>query len=132
MLENRPVDPNPHRQRPPTATSLMLGCLLGLVALNAVMVGAAFANIEPHPDADVVPFIAATAAIGIIALPLVRSGDRLGYYLGVLFAVVSMIGMGPHKLFLENGTTVAPVAIVGFLAELALIGTAVRELRAHR
>ncbi len=132
ILEDRPVDSHPHRQPTPTATSLILGCLMGLIALNAVMITAAFANLEPRPDADIVPFIAATAAIGIIALPLVRSGVRLGYHLGIVFAAVSMIGMGPHKLFLEDGATIAPVAIVGFLAELTLIGVAVRELRTDR
>ncbi len=126
-LENHIAEPQ--RDRRSEAIRLMVGCVMGLIALNIVQIGAAFAGLEPHPAAEVVPIIAATAAIGIIALPMVRTGDRLGYQLGIVFAALSMIGMGPHKLFLENGTTIAPVAIVGFLAELTFIGLAMRQLR---
>lgn len=123
-----------HTAAPPghESTRLMAGCVMGLIALNLIQIGAAFAGLEPHPDAAVVPIIAATAALGIIALPMVRAGDKLGYQLGIAFAATSMIGMGPHKLFLENGMTIAPVAIVGFLAEAAFIGLAIRRLRAVR
>jgi putative Mn2+ efflux pump MntP len=126
-LENHTAEPQSDRRS--EAIRLMVGCVMGLIALNAVQIGAAFAGLEPHPDAEVVPIIAATAAIGIIALPMVRAGDRLGSKLGLVFAGLSMIGMGPHKLLLENGATIAPVAIVGFLAELTFIISAVRHLR---
>ena len=40
-----------------------------------------------------------------------------------------MVGMGPHKLFLENGGVIAPMALVGFVFELVFIFHAARGLR---
>lgn len=111
---------------------LLIGSLQALIAANAVQIAAGFANADPSPPAEVVPGIAATAVLGIAALALVRAGDRLGYYLGIAFCLVSMVGMGPHKLFLEDGTTIAPLALVGFALEVTFIVHALRQLRASQ
>ena len=109
--------------------ALLVGCLHALIVANLVQVAAAFAAADPSPPADVVPGIAATALLGIVALPLVRGGERLGYQVGIAFCLASMIGMGPHKLFLEDGGTIAPMALVGFALEITFIVHAVRSLR---
>ena len=109
---------------------LLVGALQALIAANAVQIAAAFSGTDPHPPADVVPFIAATAVLGIAALALVRAGDRLGYQLGIGFCLVSMVGMGPHKLFLDDGGVIAPLALTGFVFEVVFIAMAVRHLRA--
>lgn len=112
--------------------ALMIGSLQALIVANLVQVAAGFAEADPSPPADVIPLIAATALLGLAALPMVRAGERLGFQLGIAFCLISMIGMGPHKLFLEDGGVIAPVALVGFALEVAFIGYAVRQLRAGR
>lgn len=112
--------------------SLMVGCLLALITANLVQVLAGFSAADPSPPASVVPAIAATALLGIAALPMVANGDRLGYRLGIGFCLASMVGMGPHKLFFEDGAVIAPMALVGFTFELVFIAQAIRALRADR
>jgi len=109
--------------------SIALACLYLLVFFNLVQVFAAFAGFNPHPPEAVVPLIVATAGLGIAAIPLILRSTTLGSYLSIAFAVVSMIGMGPHKLFLENGLVIAPVALLGFIAAVVLIISAVKMLR---
>lgn len=108
---------------------LMSGCLYALILLNLVQLAAGLAGVDPRPPAQVLPMIAATAALGLIAVPLVSTGRKLGYWIGIAFCFVSMVGMGPHKLFMESGTIIAPVALLGFVAEIAFIWNAVRLLR---
>lgn len=112
------------------AGGLLPGCLQALVAANAVQVGAAFASVDPSPPSELVPFIAATAVIGLASLAWVRAGLRVGYWLGVLFCLVSMIGMGPHKLLMDDGGVIAPLALAGFAFEVVFLLGAFRYLRA--
>ena len=121
-----------HTPAPRPRTGLLIGTLQALIAANAVQIAAGFANADPSPPAEVVPGIAATAVLGIAALALVRVGDRFGYYLGIGFCMASMIGMGPHKLFLADGGSIAPLALVGFALEVTFIVHALRLLRASR
>ncbi|MDJ0767861.1 MAG: hypothetical protein QNJ12_03670 [Ilumatobacter sp.] len=110
-------------------TALLVGLLQALVVANLVQVLAGFTGADPSPPADVVPGIAATALLGIAAVPMVRAGARAGYRLGIGFCLASMVGMGPHKLFMADGGVIAPMALVGFALEVAFIVAAVRTLR---
>ena len=78
---------------------LLAACLYALIAANVVQVAAAFANAEPRPPAEVVPGIAAIAVLGIAALALLRSGNRSGYWVGIVFCAASMVGMGLTSSF---------------------------------
>lgn len=118
--------------RKPGRMAVMIGCLQALVIANFVQVAAGFTGANPSPPDAVVPGIAACALLGIVAIPLVRAADRLGYQLGIAFCLASMVGMGPHKLFLENGGVIAPLALTGFAFEVLFIVHAVRALRADR
>lgn len=112
--------------------AVMIGCLQGLVLANLIQVAAGFMGADPSPPSEVVPGIAATALLGLAAIPMVRASDRLGYRLGIGFCLASMVGMGPHKLLLDNGGVIAPLALVGFAFEILFIVHAVRALRADR
>lgn len=119
--------------RSATATAaVMVGCLQALIAANLIQLAAGFAAVEPSPPADALPIVAATAALGLAALPMVRGGLRLGYQIGIVFCLASMIGMGPHKLLLADGAVIAPLALVGFTLEVLFIAVAVRALRSPR
>lgn len=125
-------DTDPRAIRTRSTTSIMVGSLQALIVANLVQVFAGFAGADPSPPSAVVPGIAATALLGLAALPMVRDEGRLGYQLGIGFCLASMIGMGPHKLFLEDGGVIAPMALVGFAFELLFIFHAVRALRGRR
>lgn len=113
------------RSRVPT----MIGALYGLILANGVQIAAGLARVEPHPPSNVLPLIAATAALGVAAVPMVRAGQRNGAILGIVFCLASLIGMGPHKLFLDNGGSIAPLALVGFALEIVFIRAAVSSLQ---
>jgi len=102
----------PQRPRSKTAQlAVMIGCLQALVLANLVQVAAGFAGADPRPPSAVVPGIAATALLGLAAIPMVRVSDRLGYRLGIGFCLASMVGMGPHKLHDEViGRTILPAS----------------------
>ena len=108
---------------------LMLGSLYALLLANSVQIGAGLAQLEVSPPTEVLPLLAATMAVGIAAVPMIRAGDRHGLQLGIVFCVLSLIGMGPHKLFLEDGLVIAPMALTGFAFEVVFVRAAVRSLR---
>lgn len=110
-------------------TPLMIGALAALIVGHLMQLAAGFAQVEPYPPGDVLPMIGATVALGAAAIPLVRAGQRAGLLLGIAFCVLSLIGMGPHKLFLENGSIIAPVALMGFAFEIVFVRAAILELR---
>ena len=49
--------------------------------------------------------------------------------LGLVFCALSLIGMGPHKVFLEDGLAIAPMALTGFVFEIVFAREAIRALR---
>ena len=100
-----------------------------LILANTMQIAAGIAGIDPSPPSVLLPFIATTAALGVAAVPMVRANRRAGYLLGIVFCAVSMVGMGPHKLFLEDGLVIAPMALVGFGFEITFIRLAVVALR---
>lgn len=108
---------------------LMLGSLYALILANAVQIAAGLAGINPSPPVEVLPLVAATTAFGVAAVPLVRAGDRAGLLLGIAFCALSLIGMGPHKLFLEDGAVIAPMALAGFGFEIVFVRAAIQSLR---
>jgi hypothetical protein len=114
---------------PTSRAPLMLGALCAVIFANLVQIAAGLAGVDPGPPADVLPLIAATAALGVAAVPMVRSGDRGGLWLGIACCTVSTIGMGPHKLFLDDGLTIAPMALIGFGFQVAFIRAAALTLR---
>lgn len=110
-------------------TSTMLGALAALIVANAVQIAAGLAAIDPSPPTQVLPLLAATLAVGAAAIPMVRAGARAGLHLGLAFCSLSLIGMGPHKLLLENGLVLAPLTMTGFVFEIVFVTAAIRELR---
>jgi hypothetical protein len=115
----------------PDRTPLMLGALYALLLANAVQIAAGMAQLGVSPPAEVLPLLAATVAIGIAAVPLVRAGLRHGLLLGIGFCALSLIGMGPHKLFLEDGLVIAPMALTGFAFEIVFVAAAIEALRSR-
>ena len=113
-------------------TPVMLGALYALIVANGVQIAAGLAQLELSPPQAVMPLLGATVAIGVAAVPLVKSSVRAGYLAGIVFCALSLIGMGPHKVFLDDGLTIAPLALTGFAFEIVFVREAVRALRGRR
>lgn len=108
---------------------LMLGALYALILANAVQIAAGMAQLDLSPPIEVLPLLAATVALGVASVPMVRAGHRHGLLLGIAFCALSLIGMGPHKLFLEDGLVIAPMALTGFTFEIVFVRAAIQALR---
>ncbi len=126
---NHPSPDTTSRPAIGSKTSVMIGALYALLAANGVQIAAGLAGIDPSPPPQVLPLLAATVAIGLAALPMVSAGRRGGLVLGIAFCVLSFIGMGPHKLFLEDGLIIAPMALTGFAFEIVFVKAAIDKLR---
>ncbi|MEO1056210.1 MAG: hypothetical protein AAFY28_04775 [Actinomycetota bacterium] len=109
--------------------AVMLAALYALILANGVQLAAGLAEIELSPPADVLPMLGATIALGVAAVPLVRANQRIGYVIGLAFCVLSLIGMGPHKLFVDDAAAIAPLALTGFAFEIVFAREAIRALR---
>lgn len=111
---------------------LMLGALYALILANAVQIAAGLAQLDLSPPVEVLPLLGATVALGVASVPLVRAGQRQGLLVGIAFCALSLIGMGPHKLFVEDGLILAPMALTGFTFEIVFVRAAIQALRSHR
>jgi hypothetical protein len=107
----------------------MLGALCALLVANGVQVAAGLAQLDLSPPEAVLPLLGATIAIGVAAVPMIRAGQRLGIALGLLVCALSLIGMGPHKLLVDDGLAIAPLALTGFAFEIVFAHAAIRTLR---
>lgn len=108
---------------------LMLGALCALILANGVQIAAGLAQLDLSPPVEVLPLLAATVAVGVASVPMVRAGRRHGLSLGIAFCALSLIGMGPHKLFLDDGLIIAPMALTGFAFEIVFVRAAIQALR---
>ncbi len=116
----------------PRPTAVMIGALYALLIANGIQIAAGLARLDVSPPQAVLPLLGATMVVGVAAVPMVRAGHRLGLLLGIGFCALSLIGMGPHKLFLEDGSIIAPLALTGFGFEILFVRAAVQELRGRR
>jgi hypothetical protein len=105
------------------------GSLMGLIALYGVMLAALFSRTEPHPPLHLAPFLGACIAVGLFALPLLRRKLAVGFIVAILFALVSFIAYGPHKLFAEGAAQILPAVVVGFAFSCALLVSSVLGIK---
>ncbi len=77
----------------PANLATMLGCMYALIVANLVQVHAGFAAADPSPPAAVVPGIAATALLGLGALPMIRSGPSEATVKTHLSRVLAKLGV---------------------------------------
>ena len=92
----------------------LFSSLLGLLVLNAVMLLALFAQVAPNPPGRFGPYIGTTIALAAMALPLITWQNRWGLLPALLAALMSMLSLGPHKLFFEPAAVLLwPVILLG-------------------
>ncbi|MEZ5727453.1 MAG: hypothetical protein R3E48_05155 [Burkholderiaceae bacterium] len=110
-----------------TTRALLRSALHALLLMMALMMGALWAGVEPHPPAAKAPTIAAIAALCWLAQVLVRA-DHPRAWIGVLLAALACLpAFGPHKLWIEpQALALAPVIVVGSCLLVTLVLGALR------
>lgn len=118
----------PHPNQTSTAA------LAVLIILQAVMLGALYAGIPPHPPATtplfgIAPLLGASIAAAVAAILLGGTCSKPGRILSLLAAVMALISFGPQKYLDAQFGMIWPAVIAGQLACLALFGNALRHAR---
>ena len=100
---------------------IAVSSLVGLVLLDAVLMGCLWSQVEPHPPARVGPFIAASLSLAFVSVPLVWWRNKIGYTTSILVGLLGLISFGPHKFFSESAGQIFPAIIVGTVLSVVLI-----------
>ena len=105
-----------------------------LIILQAVMLGALYAGIPPHPPTatplfGIAPLLGASMAAATAAILLGSGVTRPGRFLGLLAALMALISFGPQKYFDAQFGLIWPAVISGQLACLTLLWTALPGTR---
>ena len=105
--------------------------LAGLIVLKCVLLGSLWAQVQPHPPAEVGPFIAASLSLAIVSLPLVWWRNKTGYIISIIVGVLGLVSFGPHKFFTESESAgqVFPAIIVGTVLSVVLVIASITGLR---
>ncbi len=117
-------------EKPSWSIQIAVSSLVGLILLKGVMLGSLWAQVQPHPPAEVGPFIAASLSLAIVSLPLVWWRNKTGYIISIIVGVLGLVSFSPLKFFYdESAGQVLPVIIVGTVLVAALIISSVASWR---
>lgn len=97
-----------------------------LIMLQAVMLGALYAGVPPHPPQatplfGIAPFLGASMASAVAAMLLGAGSSRFGKALSLLAALMALVSFGPQKYFDAQFGLIWPAVIAGQIACLALL-----------
>ena len=95
--------------------------LAGLIVLKCILLGALWAQVQPHPPARLAPFIAASFSLAIVSLPLVWWRSKIGYITSIIVGLLGLVSFGPHKFLTESANQIFPAIIVGTVLSVVLV-----------
>jgi hypothetical protein len=120
-------------QKPNSILQAAISSLIGLIALNCVMLGALFAQVPPNPPGKVGPYIGATLSLAVLSLPLVFWRNRTGYISSFIVGLMCLMSLGPQKFFIEQAADLlSPVIILGSILSVILILSSILAWRGER
>ena len=110
-------------EKPSWSIQIVVSSLAGLILLNCVLLGSLWAQVQPHPPANVGPFIAASLSLAVLSIPLVWWRNKIGYTISIIVGLLGLVSFGPHKFITEpeSAVQVFPAILVGTVLSLALI-----------
>ena len=117
-----------------TRRAQISAALQALLAITAVMLLSLMTQTPPHPPQEVAPFalapfLGASLAIGLAALPLVARDLPSGAILALLFAVTGLVSFGPQKVFDPAFSRIWPAVIIAQMAILVILWQGIARLR---
>ncbi|MFC1968847.1 hypothetical protein ACFLVX_05655 [Chloroflexota bacterium] len=110
-------------EKPSWNIQMAISALAGLIILEGVLLGALWAQVQPHPEARLGPFIATSLSLAIVSIPLVWWRNKIGYTISIIVGLFGLLAFGPQKFFTESATAnqIFPAIIVGTVLSVALI-----------
>jgi len=118
-------------EKPSWNIQIAVSSLAGLVLLYAVLLGALWTQVQPHPPARVGPFISASLCLAVVSIPLVWWRNKIGYTTSIIVGLFGLPSFGPHKFFTESASQTFPAIIVGTVLSVALIISSVASWRTN-
>ncbi len=114
--------------------ALLTAALLALLSVTGAMLLSLVTQTPPHPPNEVVlfalgPFLGASLAIGLAALPLVQRDLPSGAILALLFAATGLLSFGPQKYLDPAFSRIWPAVLTAQAAILVLVWLGVLRLR---
>ena len=121
----------------PSHIDLLTAALYGLLTATSVMLLSLVTRTPPHPPLEVAPFalgpfLGASLALGLAALPLLRQARRSGVILSLLFALSGLLSFGPQKYLDPAFSRIWPAVIVAQIAILAILALGALLLKQPR
>lgn len=100
-----------------------------LIILQAVMLGALYAGVAPHPPAatplfGIAPFLGASLGAAVAALVLGVGTSPAGTGFSLIATAMALVSFGPQKYFDAQFALIWPAVIAGQLASLAIVWNA--------
>ena len=108
-------------EKPSWNIQMTVSTLAGLIILFGVLLGALWAGVQPHPEARLGPFIAASLSLAVVSIPLVWWRSKIGYTTSIIVGLLGLVSFGPHKFFTESANQLFPAIVVGTVLSVALI-----------
>ena len=78
-------------EKPSSVLQAVISSLLGLIALNWVLLSSLFAQVPPHPPGMFGPYIGATLSLAVLSLPLVLWRNRIGYISSIIVGLMCVM-----------------------------------------
>lgn len=108
-----------------------VAALASLIVLQAVMLLALYAKVEPHPPATIplfgiAPFLGAALAAATAALIIGPARGLSGRGLSLSAAAMALASFGPQKYFDAQFPTIWPAVLAGQIAAAVVIYVALR------
>ncbi len=119
-------------EKPSWYIQIAVSSLAGLILLNGVLLGALWAQVQPHPPARVGPFIAASLSLAVLSIPLVWWRNKIGYTISIIVGLLGLVSFGPHKIFAGSAGQLFPAIMVGTVLSVALIISSVASWRTNK
>jgi len=116
-------------EKPSWSIQIAISSLAGLILLKAVLLGSLWAQVQPHPEARLGPFIAASLSLAIVSIPLVWWRSKIGYTTSIIVGLLGLISFGPHKFLGESANQIFPAIIVGTVLSMVLVIASITGLR---
>ena len=121
-------------EKPNWNIQMAVSALAGLSILLGVLLCALWAGVQPHPEARLGPFIAASLSLAIVSIPIVWWRSKIGYTTSIIVGLIGLVSFGPQKFITESESAnlVFPAIIAGTVFSLVLIISAIASWRKER
>ena len=119
-------------EKPSWNIQIAISALTGIIILKAVLLGALWSQVQPHPPAGVGPFIAASLGFSVLSVSLVWWRNKVGFITSIIVGLLGLVSFGPHKIFLGSAGQIFPAVILGTVLSAALIIGSVASWRKEK